>query len=277
MKNETRDIPLDLIDEPAQAMRSEINRDEVFELAADIKKNGLINPITVRPRGTRFEVVAGHRRFLAHRYGGIPLIRCVVRELTDDETFAIMTSENLKRENVNPVDEATHTKRLFDMYEGNVSKVCEVVNRGREWVESRLLIADMPEELKAALRAEKIKLGVALALVRINDEVDRRACLEMAISQGASVVMANYWVAQWEAGLFGNALMKTLPDSDIPEGERKVVMLRCAVDGKEYPATEFRSMLVHNSNVGYVDALRSHLGGGGVASELSPSEQEVVA
>lgn len=259
MEQNERDIALDFIDEPAAAMRTDIGRDEVFELAQDIKKNGLINPITVRPRGERFEVVAGHRRFLAHRYGGIPKIRCVVRDLTDDEAFAIMTSENLKRENVNPVDEATHVRRLMDMHGNNISKVCDIVNRGREWVESRMTIARMPDVLREALRTEKIKLGVALALVEIDNDVDLRGCLDMAISQGASVVVANYWVAQYKAGLFGHALEKHLPDSDMPDGQRTVVMLRCAVDGKEHPASEMRSILVHGGNVGYVEALRTHL------------------
>lgn len=277
MTHDERELPLEVIDEPAQAMRSDIPRDEVFELAQDIKKNGLINPITVRPRGERFEVVAGHRRFLAHRYGGIPKIRCIVRELTDDEAFAIMTSENLKRENVNPVDEAIHTERLMRMHNGDVQKVSDIVNRGRDWVESRMQIAQMPDELKDALRTERIKLGVALAISQITDEVDRRACLDMAVSQGASVVIAQYWLAQWKAGLFGHALERTLPDSNAPGGQRTVVMLRCSIDGKEYPATEFVSMLVRRDNLGYVEALRSHLNSPPVATDFSAAEDLVVS
>lgn len=255
----TEEIVLEHIDEPPQAMRGEIDRDEIFDLAADIKKNGLINPITVRPREGRYEVVAGHRRFLAHRYGGMSKIRCVVRQLTDDEAFAIMTSENLARVDVNPVDEAAHTKRLMEMHSGDMPKVMEILNRGRDWVFNRLAIADMPDDLKDALRQEKIKLGVALALAEITDDVDRSACLSMAMAQGASVVVAQYWLAQWKAGLFGHATAYSVPDPNAPEGERKVVMLRCAVDGKEYPAHEFVSVLVCRNNVGFIEALRTHL------------------
>lgn len=250
---------LDHIDEPAHAMRTDVDRDAVFELANDIKKNGLINPITVRPKGKRFEIVAGHRRFLAHRYHGIVKIKCVVRELDDDEAFAVMTSENLAREDVNPVDEATHTKRLLEMYGGDVDKVMATVSRGRDWVENRLAIADMSEKLKGALRGGKIKIGAALALAQITDERDQDACCDMAISQGASLVVVNYWLAQWRAGLFGHASEHLVPDSNVPEGQRRIVMLRCAVDGKEYPAAEFVSMLVCRANVGYVEAIKQHL------------------
>lgn len=252
-------LSLELIDEPTQAMRSEINRDEVFELAADIKKNGLINPITVRPKGERYEVVAGHRRLLAHRYGGMPLIRCIVRELSDDEAFSIMTSENLKRENVNPVDEAQHTQRLMELHNGDVGKVAEIVGRGKDWVENRLIVARMPDVLKRALRSKLLTLGAALALSDITNENDLNACVEMAIVQGASVTMVNYWVAQWKAGLFGSALMEKMADPEAPGGVRQEVMLRCAIDGKQYPAREFSSVLIHNSNVGYIEALRVHL------------------
>lgn len=267
MEYEAQEIFLDKIDEPQHAMRTDINRDEIFELAADIKQNGLINPITVRPRGERFEIVAGHRRFLAHRYGGMVTIRCIVRELDDDAAFAIMTSENLAREDVNPVDEAVHTKRLMEMYNGDIDKVKQILNRGVSWIESRLAIAEMSEDLKEALRTEKIKLGVALAVAQITDETDRSAVLSMAISQGASVVVAQYWLAQWRAGLFGHATTQELPDPNAPGMTRHVVMLRDALDGKEYPAGEFMSVLIVKSNVGYIDALREHL-------QSSPSVSE---
>lgn len=258
-QQDVRTILCELIDEPAQAMRSDISRDAIFEMVDDIRRNGLINPITVRPSGGRFEVVAGHRRFLAHRYGGFASIRCIVRELSDDEAFAIMTSENLKRENVNPVDEASHVGRLLTMHNGNIDKVADIVGRSKSWIESRVAIGVMPEDIKQELRGEKIKLGVALALAEITDDTDRAAVLQMALSQGASVVMAQYWLAQWRAGLFGHATSVAVPDSSMPAGERHVVMLRCTIDEKEHPASEFSSVLVHNENMKYIVAMREHL------------------
>ena len=255
------DLFLEYIDEPPQAMRSDIGRDEVFELAADIKKNGLINPITVRPKGERYEVVAGHRRLLAHRYGGMLKIRCVVRDLNDDEAFAVMTSENLAREDVNPVDEAIHTTRLLQLYNGDMEKLRHTLNRGDAWIQSRLTIGQMSDELKEALRADKIKIGGALALNKITNDIDQHAVLTMAISQGASVVMANYWIAQWEAGLFGHASTNTVPDSNLPEGQRNVVMLRDALDGNEYPAEDFVTIMLSRKNLPFIDGLRAHLRG----------------
>lgn len=254
-----KDLPLDIIDEPSNAMRSDIPREDVFELADDIKRNGLISPITVRPRGERYEVVAGHRRFLAHRYGGILKIRCIVRELSDDEALAIMTSENLKRQDVNPLDEATHISRLLAAHEGDINKVAEIVGYSPAWVESRATINIMSDILKTALKEGKIKLGVAFALHEITTPADQQVCLDMAISQGASVVVAQYYVAQWKAGLFGHTLEQKIKDSDAPDGVRRVVMLRDAIDGKEYPASDFVTFLVSRKNEGLVLALSEHV------------------
>lgn len=274
---DTREIFLENIDEPAAAMRTDISRDEVFELAADIKKNGLINPITVRPRGDRFEVVAGHRRYLAHRYGGIPKMRCIVRELSDDEAFAIMTSENLKRENVNPADEAVHVQRLMQMHNGDIGKVAHIVGRSEGWVNDRMTIALMPELLRAALRAEKIKIGVALALSEITDETDLGVALDMAIQQGMSNVMARVTASQWAAGIWGHTRATSTPDPNEPGRVKHVVMFRCAIDGKEYSAAEFNTVFVHVSNMQYITAMHEHLKTQSAASPSAPVEDEVLS
>lgn len=281
MENFTQEIAIEMIDLPAHNMRTDIDRDAIFELAADIKANGLINPITVRRKHNdenktgckvdrktneclteahwRYELVAGQRRYLAHQYGGIRNIKATVRELSDDEAFSVMTSENLARTDVHPVDEASHVTKLMEMKAGDIDAVAKIAKRSREWVQSRLRVGEMDDELKDALRTNKIKLGVALILQQIGDQIDRNATLQMAIAQGATLVTANYWLAQWQAGLFGHATAYANPDPNVPERERIVIKLRCTIDGKEYPASEFVSVLIHSSNIGFLDAIRDEL------------------
>ena len=281
MENFTQEIDIDLIDLPAHNMRTDIDRDGIFDLALDIKANGLINPITVRNKHVdkdgsgcktdrrsgeclteghqRFELVAGQRRYLAHQYGGIRNIRAVVRDLDDDAAFAVMTSENLARADVHPVDEAAHVTQLMKVKNDDIDAVMKITKRSKEWVQSRLLVGQMDDKLKEVLRTNKIKLGVALILQRVKDDIDREALIGMAINQGASMAVANYWLAQWEAGLFGHASLYANENMNAPEHERRIVMLRCGIDGKDYPASEFVSVLVHNSNAGYIDAIRSEL------------------
>lgn len=264
------------IDEPTEAMRTEIPRDAVFSLGEDIAKNGLINPITVRPKGERFEVVAGHRRFLAHRYKGIPTIRCIVRELSDAEAFAVMTSENLKREDVNPVDEATHAARAVAYCNGDVGAAAEMCGESKYWVETRLQIASMSDDMKAALRAAKIGLGVAMALNKCENATDRSAMLTMAINQGVTAAMAEYWVASHKAGMWGSATTQSVPDTNLPQGERQVITLVCNVDGKPHPVEECVSIAVWRENVPHIVALREAIKQGLIPTTPAPAANDAV-
>jgi len=270
MNEQPRDLLCSDIDLPPENMRGTINRDTIFELAEDIKRHGLINPITVRPKGERFEVVAGQRRLLAHHYGGIPLIKAIVRVLDDSEAFAVMTSENNKREEVPLLDQVAHAARALAHCGGDVDAAAKLVGESKYWVETRLAIAEMPERLKNALRDDKIKMGVAFALHKITDEIDQQACLDLCISQGASTVVANYYQAQWAAGLFGHATGVNNPDAPAGEAGRHVVTLRDAIDGNDYPASEMRTVLTHIKNLVYIDGLRDHLKAERERTELSP-------
>lgn len=251
-----QDISVDSIDEPAHAMRVDIDRDKVFELSASIKENGLINPITVRPVRDRYEVVAGHRRFLAHRYGGMPTIKCVVRNLTDTEAAAVMASENYDREDTNPIDDAANVVHLLEVYDGDVERVAKIVRRSGGWVEDRVLIHNMPDYMKVPLKEGKLKLGVALTLNKITDDIDRESCVGMAISQGATNVTANYWLSQWQLGIFGHATIRSEPEDNGSGAQRRIVTLRCKLSDKDWPADEMRTVFVHTSMLGYVDAMR---------------------
>ncbi len=258
-----QEIYTDCIDLPAENMRTEINREDLYELAANIKKNGLINPIMVRPKEERFELVAGQRRFLAHQIAGIIKIKCVVRDLTDDEALSVMTSENLERADVNPIDEANHVGRLLAANNNDIDAVAKIVSRGRAWVQDRIAVAGMPDYLQIPLGEGKIKLGVALILTQIKNEVMRDMWARQAVRDGITIPVARYWLAQSE-----------LVPEDITgaiSAPPKQFMLRCTLDGKEYPAELFTSVLVFKENLVFIDALRDQLmNPSGVESDLVP-------
>jgi ParB/RepB/Spo0J family partition protein len=244
------EIYTDKIKLPVDNMRTEINRDELYDLADDIKKNGLINPITVRPLGDDYELVAGQRRYLAHQIGGMIKIRCIVRNLSDDEALAVMTSENLARVDVNPVDEANHVGRLMKLHNDDVQHVAKIVNRSVSWVKDRCLVALMPDYMQEALAQGKLKLGVALNLCEITDEAILRMWVEIAVRDGTSVAQSRYWVDGWRLNRLSNNVDSSLPPSGFQADVPHVVKFKCAIDGKEYDARQFRQLFVHESNIG---------------------------
>ena len=149
---EVKEIPVDQIDDPVNPMRSEVDGEGIGDLAHSIQKQGLINPITVRPKGDRYEVVAGHRRFAACLRARMINIPCVVRNLSDEEIFGVMIAENIERKEVDPVDESLFLGRLLDKLGWTVEQAAEKVGRSVQWVEDRLGILEYPDYMVAALK-----------------------------------------------------------------------------------------------------------------------------
>jgi ParB family chromosome partitioning protein len=262
-----KEILTDQILLPADNMRQHIDRDEIFELADDIKKNGLISPITVRPKDGKYELVAGQRRYLAHQYGGMLRIRCIIKNLTDDEALAIMTSENLARVEVNPVDEANHVTRLMKSNDNDIKKVMHLVGRGEKWVRDRIAIGEMPDYMQELLAKKEIKIGVALILNQITDDELRRMWTFQAARDGVSVPMAEYWLADFKARILPNGELPKNLDGNSVFAPPEAVMFTCAIDGLKYDTRTMRSVIIYEGNLQYFNAFVS-------AFRETPSESE---
>lgn len=249
----------DQIDDPSDAMRSELDRDSLFDLAQNIKANGLINPITVRPVGKRFEVVAGHRRLSACKIAGVIRIQCVVRDLNDDQTFEVMAAENLERADVDPVDEAVFITKYMQKTNKTPQQVAEALKRSLSYVKSRLEVGNMPDYMQHYLKSGELKLGVALVLNQIDDEGTRHVWTDLAVRDGANVAQAEFWLMDWKRQqLPGGSRSDTPPDNYVP-GEVQPVMFECAIDGEKYDARLCKTIIVYEGNVELFKAFVSEL------------------
>ncbi len=249
MNDIIREIFTDQIDDPEHAMRTGLDRNDLFELADNIKQNGLINPITVRPKNGRYEVVAGHRRFSACKIAGIIKIQCCVRELNDKQTFAVMAAENLERADVDPVDEAIFISKYIEQTNQSVPDVAKTLRRSVSYVESRLAVGAMPDYMKDYLKSGALKLGAALALVQITKEDMRKMWVDMAARDGVSVAQAEYWLHGWKMNqLPGGSDCDTPPDGFV-SGESRPVMFECALDGKKYDIRLFKTAMIYEGNM----------------------------
>lgn len=220
---EVRKVSAEFIIDPENPMRTELDRDAIYELSESIRREGLINPITVRPVDVcetcgvrlsghqnieheyknipKFEVVAGHRRFRACLMAGVLQISCVVRDMSDEKVNEIMAHENLFREDVDPVDEAIFLGRLIGDDESKIKEVAEKMNHTVAWVQSRLDLLTYPENMLMAIKQGQLKLGVAEWLAQIDDEFWRDQYVNTAINNGMSVVQARYLHDQYSMGI----------------------------------------------------------------------------
>ena len=293
------EIFTDQIDDPANAMRGEINRDGLFELADDIKQNGLINPIMVRPRFRhsekcvykegekmpscegicfgRFEVVAGHRRLGAHRIAGIIKIKCVVRELSDEQAFAIMTAENLAREDVPLLDECRHYKTAMERFGKSIKEIAGAARRSVGYIESRLAIAEMPDYMQNYLQSGELKLGAALMLVQITDDITRRLWVDMAVRDGVSVAQAEYWLHGWKVNQLPGGTHSIIPPGDFVPGAAPIMLFECAIDGKKYDARLFKTVMIYEGNLSIFQSIVSELNKISAPISTPPAENDAGA
>lgn len=187
-------IPIANIDDPEQAMRSNMANENIDDLVRSIRQVGIIEPLVVRPKGDRFEIVAGHRRITAAEAAGLIEVPCFVVEASLEQTEMMKIHENLYRVDINPFDEANHYKRLMETMKISPARIAHFTNRGESYVRARLAVLEYEPALQQALAEGKIKLGVAQELSRITETHKLTEMLGWAVGNGITQAVARKWV-----------------------------------------------------------------------------------
>ncbi|HSB49329.1 MAG TPA: ParB/RepB/Spo0J family partition protein [Burkholderiales bacterium] len=148
--------------------RARIGQEGLAELAESIKAQGVMQPILARPIGAgRYEIVAGERRWRAARMAGLATVPALVREVPDRQALAIALIENLQREDLNPLDEATGIKRLTDEFGMTHAEAAEAVGRSRAAITNALRLLELAPPVQELLREGKLDMGHARALLAL--------------------------------------------------------------------------------------------------------------
>lgn len=154
--------------------RREFRQEELQGLAESLKNNGLVQPPTVRKNSAgRYELIAGERRLRAAQLAGWKKIRVTLIE-ADDQTAAVMTTtENIQREDLNPIEEAVSYKTLQEKFNLTQAEVAEKVGRGRATVANATRLLELPDEVKQLVASQLLSVGHAKVLLSIDGEKDR--------------------------------------------------------------------------------------------------------
>lgn len=178
---------------PETSMRLNTEGTDIKSLADSIDKVGLINPITVVPRGTYYEVVAGFRRYLAIESLKWKEVPCIIIEENQELAVGVMTAENYEREEVNTFEEAVYLKKLTNMTKMSQKKLAKVINRSESYVSERIAILNYPNDLQNAVANGKLSFSVARELNKIEDEADKVMYIRYAIQNGCTPDVARRW------------------------------------------------------------------------------------
>ena len=171
---------------PGQPRRG-IEPYKLKELAASIKEVGLLSPILVRPNGKNFEIVHGERRFKACKKLKFKTIRAEVRELDDREAFLIAFTENLQRENLDPIEEAQALSRLINDFEHTQDQAGEILGKSQQYVADRLSLLRLPEPIQDMITARAVSPSVGRMLAR-HDDQEKVEELAMEVAEGRLTV-----------------------------------------------------------------------------------------
>lgn len=190
----SRVIPIALIDEPELAMRETMSDEGLSSLTASLKALGQLQELVVVQVGDRFRVAAGHRRRLALEAAGFTEARCQVWPEGTPLEEAIKVAENDEREDVNPAAQASYYLWLLqNRCEGDVERLCRLVNRKESHVLDRLDLTRGDADVLDALRAAKISLAVARELNKVKVDSYRKLFLDDAVRQGANAPAVRRW------------------------------------------------------------------------------------
>ncbi|WP_457638496.1 ParB/RepB/Spo0J family partition protein [Oceanithermus sp.] len=181
-------LPLASIKPNPQQPRRNFNQASLEELAASIRKQGLLQPLLVRPRGDVYELVAGERRYRAAQLAGLKEVPVIIRDLDDREALELALVENLQREDLNPVEEALGYQRLLEMGYSQ-AQIAEAVGKARSTVTNALRLLQLDEESRNALAEGSISAGHARALLML-PESQRPRLLRRIIKEKLSVRQA---------------------------------------------------------------------------------------
>ncbi len=167
-KDQLKDLPLDLLQPGRYQPRSIMDPERLQELADSITAQGVVQPVVVRPIGSgKYEIIAGERRWRACQLAKISTIPAVVREVADENTIAMALIENIQREDLNPLEEATALRRLLDEFGLTHQQAADAVGRTRPAVSNLLRLLDLVAEVKQLVDEKKLDMGHARAILAL--------------------------------------------------------------------------------------------------------------
>jgi ParB family chromosome partitioning protein len=172
-------LDIDLIQPGEFQPRSVFEAESLAELADSIREQGVIQPIMVRPVGDSYEIIAGERRWRAAQQAGLDKIPVIIREVPDEVAVALALVENIQRENLNPLEEASALKRLVDDFQLSHEEAAKAVGRSRSMVSNLMRLLELSPEVRKLIDSKQLGMGHARALLALSTVQQNQAAREI--------------------------------------------------------------------------------------------------
>ena len=167
--------------------RKTFDEDKLAELADSIRQNGVLQPILVRRKGQKYEIVAGERRYQASKLAGLKEIPAVVREIDDDKVFQLALIENLQRSDLSPIEEAKGYKKLLTSRSLTQEELAKILSKSRSAIANTLRLMDLPVEVQHMMEQGLLTAGHARAILAVPSEEGRIKLAKKVVTESLTV------------------------------------------------------------------------------------------
>ena len=181
------DVDIDLLRPNRFQPRTVIDDARIEELSKSIKSQGVIQPIVVRKADKGYEIIAGERRWRASQMAGLLKVPVVVRDIPEERLLAVALIENIQREDLNPIEEASAYRRLTDEYNMTQDQISDAVGKDRSTVSNVMRLLKLPREVRENVGAGSLSMGHARALLSLPDEATQLQVSREVVSRNLSV------------------------------------------------------------------------------------------
>jgi len=228
-----QDIPVgDIVPNPQQP-RKDFEINALSELAASLRQSGVIQPVVVRRAGQGYQLIVGERRWRAAKLAGLEKIPAVIREATDAESLELALIENLLREDLNPIEEAEAYQKLLAQFAWTQEELAERVGKDRSSIANCLRLLKLPESIQADLRAGRLTMGHARALLSLGSAADQLRLREEILAHSWSVRATEEDVQRKRSQLPRRPLRRSPEMGALEDTLREALVTRVRLVGNE--------------------------------------------
>ena len=190
-----REIPVDQIDSNPFQTRSQVNQEQLAELAASIAANGVVQPVLVRPLASgRFQLIAGERRWRASRLAGKTTVPAMLRQVSDEQAMEITIVENLQRADLNPMEQARAFERLGREFHMTQEQMAQRTGKDRATVSNFLRLLKLPSTVQNRVEAGELTFGHARALLALQHAEEMEKAAQRIAAHSLSVRQTENYV-----------------------------------------------------------------------------------
>jgi len=182
-----QEIDIDLVDPSPYQPRTRFREEALDELARSIQTSGIIQPIVVRPIGSRFQLIAGERRWRAAQRAGLKQVSAISRQVTDELALEMTLVENIQREDLNPIEAARAFERLMDEFQLTQESVAERTGKDRTTVANAIRLLRLESTIQDWIEEGKLSAGHGRALLAVADPQLRMRYAQRAAKGGLTV------------------------------------------------------------------------------------------